>query len=313
MKVLVLGAGAIGGYFGGRLAAAGVDVTFLVRSGRLAQLERDGLVIESAMGNLTQPVKTLEAPELRAEYDIVLLTCKSYDLESAMDSIAPAMQGKCAVVPMLNGMSHFKTLDARFGRENVFGGLCAIVSTMKKDGTIVHMGPLHRIVIGARAGGDAISRCAAFADVLVQSKVEVENSARIDQDLWEKVVFLSAAAGLTSLFRANIGEIMAAAGGPEAVDLFLKTNMEISALEGFPLRPAAVEFCNLRLKTPSALTASMLRDIEGGNAVESDHIVGFMLNLARKHGLDSTIHSMAFTHLKAYENRRAAGRLVAVA
>ncbi len=313
MKVLVLGAGAIGGYFGGRMAAAGVDVTFLVRPGRRAQLERDGLVIESAMGNLKQPVKTIEAAELRPDYDVVLLTCKSYDLPSAIDAFAPAMQGKCAVVPMLNGMSHFETLDARFGRENVFGGLCAIVSTMKKDGTIVHMGPLHRIVIGARSEGDAIQRCAAFADALVQSNVEVENSTRIDQDLWEKVVFLSAAAGLTCLFRANIGEIMAAAGGPEAVDLFLKTNMEIAAHEGFPLRPAAVEFCNVRLKTPSALTASMLRDIEGGNAVESDHVVGFMLNLARQHGLNDTIHSIAYTHLKAYENRRAAGRVVAIA
>ncbi|MEP6836198.1 MAG: ketopantoate reductase family protein [Gemmatimonas sp.] len=312
MKVLVLGAGAIGGYFGGRMAAADVDVTFLVRPGRRAQLERDGLVIESSMGNLAQAVKTVEAAELRAEYDIVLLTCKSYDLESAMDSIAPAMKGKCAVVPMLNGMSHFDLLDQRFGRENVFGGLCAIVSTMKKDGTIVHMGPLHKIVIGARTGADAISRCEAFADALRQSKVEVEHSERIDQDLWEKVVFLSAAAGLSCLFRANIGEIMAAAGGPEAVDLFLNTNIEIAAHEGFPLRPAAVDFCNARLKTPSALTASMLRDIEGGNAVESDQIVGFMLNLARKHGLNDTIHSIAYTHLKAYENRRAAGRVVAI-
>lgn len=309
MKVLVLGAGAIGGYFGGRMAAAGVDVTFLVRPGRRAQLERDGLVIESAMGNLKLPVKTVEAADLTADYDVVLLTCKSYDLDSAMDSIAPAMKGSCAVVPMLNGMSHFDVLDARFGRENVFGGLCAIVATMKKDGTIVHMGPLHRIVVGARTGGDAVARCQAFADALALSKVEAEHSERIDQDLWEKVVFLSAAAGLTCLFRANIAEIMAAPGGPEAVDLFLKTNMEISAAEGFPLRPAAVEFSNARLKTPSALTASMLRDLESGNAVESDHIVGFMLNLARKHGLDDSIHSIAFTHLKAYENRRAAGRL----
>ncbi len=312
MKVLVLGAGAIGGYFGGRMAAAGVDVTFLVRPGRRAQLERDGLVIESSLGNVKMPVKTVEAAELRPDYDIVLLTCKSYDLGSAMDAIAPAMKGKCAVVPMLNGMSHFETLDERFGRDNVFGGLCAIVATMKKDGTIVQMGPLHRIVIGARSAGDAIARCEAFADALVQSKVEVENSERIDQDLWEKVVFLSAAAGLTCMFRANIGEILGAPGGIEAIDRFLKTNMEISAREGFPLREDAVTFCNVRLKTPSALTASMLRDIEGGHAVESDHVVGFMLNLARKHGLDDSIHSIAYTHLKAYENRRAAGRVVAI-
>ncbi|MEO7996969.1 MAG: ketopantoate reductase family protein [Gemmatimonadaceae bacterium] len=311
MKVLVLGAGAIGGYFGGRLAAAGVDVTFLVRPGRRAQLERDGLVIESAMGNLKLPVKTVEAAELKDGYDVVLLTCKSYDLDSAMDSIAPAMTGKCAVVPMLNGMSHLETLDARFGRENVFGGLCAIVSTMKKDGTIVHMGPLHRIVIGTRAA-DPTGRAKEFAAALERSKVETELSEIIEQDLWEKVVFLSAAAALSCMFRANIGEIMGATGGPEVVDRLLDTNMKISAAEGFPLRPAAVDFSNARLKTPSALTASMLRDIEAGNAVESDHIVGFMLNLARKHSLDDSILSIAFTHLKAYENRRAAGRVTPI-
>ncbi|MGV3709565.1 MAG: ketopantoate reductase family protein [Gemmatimonas sp.] len=312
MKVLVLGAGAIGGYFGGRLAAAGIDVTFLVRPGRRAQLERDGLVIESSAGNLKLKVKTVEAAELKPEYDMVLFTCKSYDLESAMDSIAPAMQGKCAVVPMLNGMTHFDALDARFGRENVFGGLCAIVATMKKDGTVVHMGPLHRIVIGPRTDGDAVTRCKAFADALVTSQVEAEYSDNIYQDLWEKVVFLSAAAGITCLFRANIGEIMAAPGGPEAIDAFLRTNMEVSAAEGYPQRPAAVDFCNARLKTPSPLTASMLRDIEGGNDIEADHIVGFMTELARKHGIEHTVHSIAMTHLKAYQNRRAAGRVVAI-
>src|SRR5262245_41482949 len=119
MKVLVLGAGAIGGYFGGRMALAGVDVTFLVRPGRRAQIERDGLVVESALGNFRLPVKTVEAHELQPVYDAVLLTCKSYDLESAMDAIQPAMHGSCVVVPMLNGMSHLDTLDQRFGRDNV--------------------------------------------------------------------------------------------------------------------------------------------------------------------------------------------------
>jgi 2-dehydropantoate 2-reductase len=308
MKVLVLGAGAIGGYFGGRMALAGVDVTFLVRPGRNAQLKRDGLVVESSMGNFRVPVKTVEAPELRADYDAVLLTCKSYDLDSAMDAIAPAMQPDCVVVPMLNGMSHLDTLDQRFGRDHVLGGLCAIMATMKKDGTVVHLGPLHRIVVGARSVA-AQPAAKAFADALALSKVEAELSDVIEQDLWEKVVFLSAAAALTCLFRANMAEILGAPGGPEAVDRMLKTNMDIAQAVGFPLRPAAVEFCNLRLKTPSALTASMLRDLESGNAVESDHIVGFMLDHARKHGLDDTMLSVAFTHLKAYENRRAAGRI----
>lgn len=308
MKVLVLGAGAIGGYFGGRLALAGVDVTFLVRPGRREQLNRDGLVVESSQGNFRLPVKTVEAHELKPEYDVVLFTCKSYDLASAMDAIAPAMTGNCAVVPMLNGMSHLDNLDQRFGKDNVFGGLCAIVATMKKDGTVVHMGPLHRIVVGERTPAGA-TKARAFADALALSKVEAEYSNVINQDLWEKVVFLSGAAALTCMFRANMAELLSAPGGPEAADAILKTNMATAAAEGFPLRPAAVEFSIARLKTPSALTASMLRDLESGGQIEADHIVGFMLENARKHKIEASVLSIAYTHLKAYENRRAAGRL----
>ena len=308
MKLLVLGAGAIGGYFGGRLAAAGADVTFLVRPARRAQLERDGLIITSALGDLKMPVKTVSSEELRADYDVVLLTCKSYDLESAMDAVAPAMAGNCSVVPVLNGMAHMQTLDARFGQDKVLGGLAAIVATLKKDGTIVHGSPMQRIVFGAR-GGTTSPHAKAFADALSKTSVSYELSGNIEQDMWEKVVFLSACAAVTCLFRANIAEIMSAPGGQAAIERTLNANMEIAAHEGFPLRPAAVEFSRKTLMTPSALTASMLRDLESGGPVESDHVVGFMLDGARKHGVDDTMLSLAITHLKSYEARRAAGRI----
>ena len=308
MKLLVLGAGAIGGYFGGRLAAAGADVTFLVRPARRAQLERDGLIITSALGDLKMPVKTVSSEELRADYDVVLLTCKSYDLESAMDAVAPAMAVKCSVVPVLNGMAHMQTLDARFGQDKVLGGLAAIVATLKKDGTIVHGSPMQRIVFGAR-GGTTSPHAKAFADALSKTSVSYELSGNIEQDMWEKVVFLSACAAVTCLFRANIAEIMSAPGGQAAIERTLNANMEIAAHEGFPLRPAAVEFSRKTLMTPSALTASMLRDLESGGPVESDHVVGFMLDGARKHGVDDTMLSLAITHLKSYEARRAAGRI----
>ena len=308
MKLLVLGAGAIGGYFGGRLAAAGVDVSFLVRPGRRDQLHRDGLVISSPSGDLKLPVNTVLVEELRGDYDVVLLTCKSYDLESAMDAIAPAMAGNCAVIPVLNGMSHMETLDLRFGREKVLGGLAAIVATLRKDGTIVHGSPMQRIVFGARDGVQS-PNAKAFADALAKTLVSWELSDKIEQDMWEKIVFLSACAAVTCLFRANISEIMASPGGREAIERTLNANIEISAHEGYPLREAALQFSRATLTTPSALTASMLRDLESGGAVESDHIVGFMLDRARAHKIDDVMLSTAFTALKAYEARRAAGRI----
>ena len=123
-------------------------------------------------------------------------------------------------------------------------------------------------------------------------------------------MFLSALAATTCVFRANVREIMAAPGGREAMQRALKANTEIATREGHTPRPRAIERASERLLDPEGnWSASMLRDMEGGGSVESDHIVGFMLNLARKHGIDDTVLSLAFTHLKAYENRRAAGRL----
>ncbi|MBI4519855.1 MAG: hypothetical protein HY701_03395, partial [Gemmatimonadetes bacterium] len=162
LKLLVLGAGAVGGYFGGRLAEGGADVTFLVRPRRREQLERDGLRMESPLGDLQIPVKTVLAAELRPEYDVVLLTCKAYDLDSALDALMPVMAGGCAVVPLLNGIAHLRRLDERFGYANVLGGTCAIQATLRSDGVIHHASTLQRLLFGERDGSTS-TRARAFA------------------------------------------------------------------------------------------------------------------------------------------------------
>src|ERR1043165_3575911 len=148
MRILVLGAGAIGGYFGGRLAAAGNDVTFLVRPKRRAQLAQDGLRIISPLGHLALQAQAVSAEELKPEYDVVLLPCKAYDLPSAMDSISPAIAETCGIVPMLNGMAHLDMLSERFGRRHVMGGACSISVALDANGTIRHANTLQRIVFG---------------------------------------------------------------------------------------------------------------------------------------------------------------------
>jgi 2-dehydropantoate 2-reductase len=311
MKLLVLGAGGIGGYFGGRMADAGADVTFLVRPKRREQLERDGLQVRSELGDIALPVKTVIADELRPGYDLVLLTCKAYDLDSAMDAIAPAMRGTTAVVPMLNGLAHLDRLDARFGRASVMGGTCAINVTLRKDGVIQHLGPLQRLMFGERDRA-VTTRASELAAVLGETKIEWELSPDIEQNLWEKLVFLSVLAAGTCLFRANIREIISAPGGLAILEQALAVNIELATREGRAPREAAIRFARAGLLDPaSQWSASMLRDMEGGNPVESDHIVGWMLERARAHGLDADLLSLAFTHLKAYEARRAAGRLPA--
>jgi 2-dehydropantoate 2-reductase len=309
MKMLVLGAGGIGGYFGGRLAEAGIDVTFLVRPRRREQLERSGLQIRSPRGDVDLRVKSVLAPDLAPGYDIVLFTCKAYDLDSAMDAIAPAMNGRCAVVPMLNGMAHLTRLDERFGAASVMGGACSISVTLDKDGVIQHADPLQRVAFGERDRSKS-ARAQTVADAFAATAIEWELADDIEQNMWEKICFLSVLASVTCLFRANLGEIIAAPGGRAAIERGLAANFEIAARNGHPPRAAAIEFGRKTLTDPaSKRIASMLYDLESGLPVESDHIIGWMLDQARAHGIDDTILSFAYTHLKAYEARRAAGRL----
>ena len=309
MKLLILGAGAIGGYFGGRLAETGADVTFLVRPARREQLERDGLRVESPVGNTHTRVKTVVASELQPGYDLVLLTCKSYDLDSAMDAITPAMDGRCGVLPLLNGMSHFARLDERFGPDAVLGGTCALMVSLLDDGTVRHVGTRQRLVFGERVAlrSRPSLRAKAFAGLMSKTTIDWEQSRNIEQDLWEKIVMLSVVAATTCLFRATIGEIMRAPGGPDIMERALATNVAIATREGYAPRAAAIETARQTLMDPaSRLTASMLRDLERGGPVENEHIVGWMLNKARMHALDDAVLAMAFTSLKAYERRREA-------
>jgi 2-dehydropantoate 2-reductase len=309
MRILVLGAGAIGGYFGARLAESGADVTFLVRPGRREQILRDGLVVESALGNARIAARTVLAGELQPGYDLVLFTCKAYDLDSAMDAIARAMTRGCTVLPLLNGLAHFDRLDARFGAANVLGGTCQINAMLRPDGSILHTETLNRLIFGERDRTKSARTAALEAD-LARTTIDWTHAEDIVQELWEKIVFLSALAATTCLFRANVAEIMATHDGRALVERCLEANVAIAAREGHAPREARLAWARERLTDPKGTwSASMLRDMEAGKAVEADHIVGFMLERARRHAIDDAVLSMAYAHLKAYEVRRAAGRL----
>jgi 2-dehydropantoate 2-reductase len=191
----------------------------------------------------------------------------------------------------------------------VMGGACSISVTLEPDGVIRHADALQRIAFGERDRSKS-DRARMLADAFAATTIEWELADDIEQNMWEKICFLSALAAATCLFRANIGEIIAAPGGRAAIDRALAANFEIATKEGHAPRAASIEFGRKTLTDPeSKRTASMLYDLEAGGRVESDHIVGWMLERARAHGVDDTILSLAYTHLKAYEARRTAGRL----
>jgi 2-dehydropantoate 2-reductase len=207
MRTLVVGAGAIGGYFGGRLLQAGRDVTFLVRPRRAAELARTGLAIRSRLGDADLPASPLMSEDKLAEtFDLVLVACKAYDLDGAMASFAPA---NTAILPLLNGIRHLDMLQARFGAAHVLGGQCVISTTLDPEGRIVHLADAHTLTFG-EPDGSASSRIKMIGSEFSGARFEARPSNAILQEMWEKWVFIAASAGITCLMRAAIGEIVAA-------------------------------------------------------------------------------------------------------
>ena len=225
MKVLILGAGAVGGYFGGRLVQAGADVTFLVRPQRAQKLAQTGLVIKSPLGDAQIPVRTVLQEAVRPDYDLVILSCKAYDLEASIAAIGGAMGPNTLILPLLNGMAQLPRLEQAFGSARVPGGTCYIASTLGADGSILHLGKFQGITCGPRAGNHAHTGALlqelaqAYARVTVECKV----SADIEQDMWEKFVLLASLAAMTCLMRASVGEILAAADGDALMREMLST------------------------------------------------------------------------------------------
>lgn len=303
MRVLVVGAGAIGGYFGGRLLEAGRDITFLVRPGRAAQLARDGLVIRSPQGDAHLPAPYVLAENLDAPFDLILLSCKAYGLDRAMENIAPAVGPGTAILPLLNGMRHLDALDARFGSERVLGGLCAISATLDPAGTVVHLGDMHSLAFGER-GGVLSGRVEATAALMRGARFEARASEGILLDMWEKWVFLATLAGITCLMRASIGDIVAAEGGDLALAL-LEECRATAETEGYAPRAAFMARTQAMLtQAGSPVTASMLRDIERGGPIEADHVLGDLLRRDARLSGSARVLRTAYLHLKAYEARR---------
>lgn len=320
MRMLVFGAGATGGYFGGRLLEAGCDVSFLVRPRRAATLAETGLVIRSACGDATLAhPRCVLAGAMDGPYDLVLLACKAFDLDGAIDALAPAVGPGTAILPVLNGMRHLDLLAERFGAERVLGGQCVISATLDPDGAIRHLNQAHSLTFGEWEGGerqpgepgragpvDALShRVAAIRDAMAGARFDVVASGTVLLDMWEKWLFLSSLAAATCLMRATVGEVVAAGGAPLVLRLFDEARA-IAERAGVAPRPAFVERSRAMLtQAGSPLTASMLRDLEAGAPVEAEHVLG---DLLRRGGGEGHLLGIALTHLRAYEARRLAGR-----
>ncbi|WP_328460319.1 ketopantoate reductase family protein [Actinoplanes sp. NBC_00393] len=296
MRILVVGAGATGGYFGGRLLQAGRDVTFLVRPARAALLAERGLRIKGEA--VLQP-----STAVSGTYDLVLLAVKSYSLESALADVAPAVGPRSVVIPLLNGMRHVDAMVGAFGAERAWGGVCMIHATLDDAGDVIQMTGLHRIAYGPLDGGPD-DRLEGVTAALTGAGFDSRPSTAIVQEMWEKWVLLATLGSATTLLRASMGAINAAPGGAAFGQALAAEAVAVATAAGHAPRAKALAMLEGAISTTEPTTSSMYRDLVQGLPVEADAIVGDMVAEAAKHGVAVPLLSAAYTGLAIYSDSR---------
>ncbi|HTE41701.1 MAG TPA: 2-dehydropantoate 2-reductase [Steroidobacteraceae bacterium] len=305
MRLLMLGAGGVGGYFGARLHEGGADVTFLVRAKRATLLRERGLRIYGVRGEFQiRPNLLISGESSNQAFDAVIVSCKAYDLDSSIDAIRPYVGATTLVLPLLNGLKHLDTLDAAFGKDRVLGGLAQVSTTIDANGDIKQITDTQNIFFGARSAAQD-ARAEQLETTLKLGGFEARLSRDILLEMWEKFVLLTSLAGMTCLMRGTVGEIAATQDGIQLMSRMLDDCAAVAKAAGN--MPRDKYFSSIRgvlTQTGSPLAASMRRDLEAGGRTEADHIVGDMLKRADEAGIDSPLLRAAYCHLQVHAEKK---------
>ncbi|MEC1526945.1 ketopantoate reductase family protein [Bacillus spizizenii] len=300
MKCLVVGAGGVGGYIGGRLAEKGNDVTFLVRHKRAEQLKETGLVIHSEKGDVSFQPALISAGET-GHFDVVIIASKAYSLGQVIDDVKSFVDRESVIIPFLNGYRHYEQLFTAFSKEQVLGGLCFIESALDNKGEIHHTSASHRFVFG-EWNGERTERITALEEAFSGVKAEVIISGHIEKDIWKKYLFIAAQAGITTLFQRPLGPILETEGGRHTVQTLIAEIGAILRKEGVPADPDLEEESFRTMTSMSYhMKSSMLRDMENGQTTEGDHLHGFLLEKAKRLSLAAPILETVYANLQMYE------------
>jgi 2-dehydropantoate 2-reductase len=311
MRTLVVGAGATGGFFGGRLAQIVRDITFLVRPARAEKLRRNGLEIASPLGDATIQPQLITIDELRAQpqpFDLILLAVKAYSLQQAIDDLAPAVGPETTILPILNGMRQLDMLDARFGAERTIGGTCRINSDVDAEGRILQLSKLGDITFGER-NGQQTPRIARIHAELTGALFDVVLSPNILAAMWHKWYILASLNTICILPQGTVGEVAAVPRGLDFANAAMDECIAIATANGYP-PPADLIASDRRRTTQSGsdLTSSMYRDMTKNAPVEVDHIIGDLLARGEAHSVVAPLLRATYVQLKVYEARRATAK-----
>ncbi len=301
MRMLMVGAGGIGGYFGARLLEKGEDVTFLVREGRKQKIEAEGLHVDSRHGNLHLHPALLTKTMQAEPFDIILLSTKAYQLEQAIEDIRPFVGEQTMVLPLLNGIAHIEQLVSAFGEDAVIGGLCFIETTIGEDGSIVQTSPIHQLVYGERSG-ERTARIEQLKAHFDGTKAEFVLSDNIDQDMWHKYMFITAMSGITSLMESPIGPIRKLSSGQTAIRSLLDELEAVMTAIDAPIKTgiSSIQFDKMNSMDDS-MKSSMQRDMEKGQGIEADHLQGHLIDKAQQVEVPVPVLETVYTKLKLYE------------
>ncbi|MGW8762612.1 ketopantoate reductase family protein [Streptomyces sp. NPDC055815] len=309
MKILVVGAGATGGYFGALLARAGEDVTFLVRPARAAALRERGLRVVGRDEEWTVEPRLVTADELREPYDLVLLSVKSTGLDRAIEDVAPAVGPDTAVIPLLNGLAHIDALNARFGTGAVLGGVAKVVTTLDDAGDIRRLAPPAHLAFGEQdvRDGAVSARVERIRKVLEGAGIDAPVPADVLTAMWHKWVFITTFGAVTSLMRGTVGEVYDVEGGPAFGPAVLGEAAAVAAAAGHPV-PEEERAATLAVVSASGspMVPSLYRDLVGGRPTEVEHLFGDLTARARTLGVPTPLLDLATLHLRVHQ-RRVAG------
>jgi 2-dehydropantoate 2-reductase len=303
MKILIVGAGGIGGFFGAKLQQAGADITYLLREKRQKLIQQQGLMIETPKGSFTIQPKTVLADQLEPVYDLIILACKAFDLDDSLKSIAKAST-RGVILPFLNGLTHLNSLDRMFGKDRVMGGVAHIAATISESGSVKQLTELGSLTIGPRTPEqEALSK--AFFELCKKADFDSFYKENIEQALWDKWVFLASLAGMTTICRGSIGDIAATPDGKDLSKRMLAECCAIAASCEYPISEGAQSNSQAILtKEGSPFTASMLRDLLAGKRDEHQHILGDLIGFANQQSIDCPLLKIAYTHMAVESNNR---------
>lgn len=298
MRILVIGPGATGGYFGARLVEAGRDVTFLARPSRAAHLQKHGLTVVGVDRTTTLHPPIITAEQINEPFDLVLVAVKASALDSALNGVEAAIGEHTVILPFLNGLTHVDDLEKRFPGQ-VLGGIVRVVTTVDDSGRIVQFKPIASLTLG-ELSTERTERVLNALDTLSVPGIDADLAADIVAAMWHKWAFIVASGVATCLFRSSIGGILAVPGGEEAIRRIIDECEAVSAAAGYQVSDREHKATIAMLTEPgSVFTSSLYRDITAGRAGETEHLIGNYAKRAQASGIATPILDLALIQLRA--------------